>query len=82
MPRSYRATLTGDRLVWHDDAPAQLRESVTVRVTLLENHAENSQASQGERMAAALEKLAALEAFAAEDDAVQWERNQRLEPRV
>ena len=79
MPRSYRATLTGDRLVWQDDAPAQPGESVTVRVTLLEDESKNNQISQGERMAAALAKLAALEAFIDEGDAAQWERGQRLE---
>ena len=79
MPKSYRATLMGDRLVWQDEVPAQPQESVAVNVTLLENSPKKSQTSQGERMAAALEKLAALEAFATEDDAVQWEREQRLE---
>ncbi len=76
MPMTYRALLKGNQLEWQDEAPAQAQEQVVpVQVTLLERDA----TVQGERMAAALEKLAALRTFADEDDPAAWERNGRQE---
>ncbi len=76
MPTTYRALLKGDQLEWQDEAPAQAQgQAVLVQVTLLGRDT----TVQGERMAAALEKLAALRTFADEDDPAAWERNGRQE---
>lgn len=73
---NYRATLKGDRLEWQGEAPAVEGRAVTVQVTLLHD-VSSSQASQGARMAAILEQLAAADAVAGIDDPVAWERSAR-----
>jgi len=71
-----QAVLRGNRLEWSGEVPDRLTEDrpVRVSVTILE-----TSASQGQRMATALEKLAHLEAASAIADPVAWEREQRAE---
>ena len=78
---TYRAVLRGDRLEWRGEIPpesARERE-VPVDVTILrdERFSASRAASAGERMAAALEKLAASRAVASIEDPVAWQREFR-----
>ena len=80
MLNTYRALLRGDRLEWQGEMLETEEGTVTVRVTLEgEPFSEDAGGPQGERMAAALERLAGLDPFAAEDDPAQWEKEQRQE---
>ncbi len=65
MLRSYQTVLRGDRVDWVGTAPepAERDSGVPVFVTLLEHSpSENAATERGRRMAAALERLAALQA--------------------
>jgi len=67
MLHTYKATLHGDRLEWSDAPPDELAQNqpVAVYVTILEapkNPAERAQT--GQQMAAILEQLANMNAFA------------------
>ncbi|MEW6531043.1 MAG: hypothetical protein AB1473_09420 [Thermodesulfobacteriota bacterium] len=80
MLRTYKAVLKGDRLEWSGEAPEHLRSEhgVAVHVTLLDEPLDKAaRGSLGERMAAALEQLAALCALPDVDNPAQWEREQR-----
>ena len=75
---TYRAILRGDRLEWHGEAPPELAGdcALPVDVTLLS--AEPMRAAHaGERMAAALEKLAASQAVTSIEDPAAWQREVR-----
>jgi hypothetical protein len=77
MLRTYRAILKGDRLEWSGDAPAppDQKSAVAVHVTLLEEPEDTrGSAEQGQRMAAALEQLAAIHAVKELVDPAGWER--------
>ena len=80
MLRTYKAILKGDRLEWSGDAPARLDQqlAVAVHVTLLEEP-EDARVGleQGQRMAAALEQLAAIQAVNEMEDPARWEREIR-----
>jgi hypothetical protein len=76
MSNTYQAVLRGNRLEWSGEIPDRLKDDrpVRVSVTILETSAD-----QGQRMAAALEKLAALKAASDIADPATWEREQRAE---
>lgn len=77
MSESYRAILKGDQLEWTDAVPSDLASEQPVKVTILEvpDHADIT--TQGQRMAQALERLAAGNAFSEIEDPVEWQREIR-----
>ncbi|MEW6378644.1 MAG: hypothetical protein AB1611_03430 [bacterium] len=81
MPRTYKAILRGNRIEWSDDAPSCLapEHAVAVQVTVLDEESlpTGSGLNQGQRMAAALEQLAAIHACAEMTDPAAWERDIR-----
>lgn len=79
MLTTYEAVLRDNHLEWGKDAPRHLApgEAVNVHVTVLDEAADAGE-SQGQRMAAALEKLAQSQGFGGMD-AGQWEREARTE---
>jgi hypothetical protein len=73
---TYQAILRGDRLEWRGERPPEtLRGELRVDVTVLQEPPAESGA--GERMAAALERLAHSRAVAAIEDPVAWQREIR-----
>lgn len=76
MLETYQAILRENRVEWTGDAPRLPRpdQGVRVHVTLIERVGPAS--DQGQRMAAALERLAALSAGTIADP-VAWERETR-----
>jgi hypothetical protein len=80
MPNTYKAILRGNHLEWNDDAPDHLaqEDAVVVYVTILdEPFVSSADTRQGQRMAAALEQLAAVNALADLTDPVAWEQEVR-----
>ncbi len=81
MLATYRAVLKGDRLEWRGEIPPETNteRSVPVEVTVLrdERLSPLRTSDAGERMAAALEKLAASNAVAEIEDPVEWQRETR-----
>ena len=75
MSSTYRAILKGDRLEWADSGPADLNPEQPVEVTILDEP--DQTAERRKRMAAALEKLAASDAFSEISDPVEWQREIR-----
>jgi hypothetical protein len=75
---TYRAVLKGDRLEWQGEAPPETEgdRELPVDVTILRDES-LSAAQAGERMAAALEKLAASQAVASIEDPEEWQREVR-----
>ena len=76
---TYKATLTGNQLEWNEDAPRTDRP-VQVDVTIVdpfEHETPEERRARGERMAAALERLAASGAFKEITDPVAWQREIR-----
>lgn len=80
MLPTYPANLRHDRVEWVGDAPpaASRDEPLRVHITLLEP-APPAVGNRGERMAAALEKLAAGSALGGVANPMEWEREQREE---
>ena len=80
MLPTYRAVLHNDHLEWEDDVPEHVRnkQTVTVLVTIVGEMARND-GQQGQRMADALERLAAQGGVRSIDDASEWQREQREE---
>ena len=78
MLPTYQAILRANRIDWVAEAPAQLPDDAGVRVlvTLLDPPPP-SPADQGKRMAAALEKIAALPPNDALADPSAWQKEQR-----
>lgn len=78
---TYRAVLRGNRLEWQGEPPpgAVGERSIPVDVTLLGERTLNASrdANSGERMAAALENLAAARAVVGIEDPVAWQRETR-----
>ncbi len=78
---TYRAVLKGNRLEWRGEIPPEIarEREVPVDVTILrDEHSSASRAGNtGERMAAALEKLAASQAVTSIEDPVAWQREVR-----
>jgi hypothetical protein len=79
MLNTYKAILRGNHLEWDGDAPDHLvpEDAVAVYVTIPEKLVVPSAAEQGQRMAAALEQLAAVNALPDLTDPVAWEREIR-----
>ena len=75
MSESYRAILKGDQLEWTDRVPSGLAREQPVEVTILDEP--DRIADRGRRMAEALEKLAAADAFSEISDPVEWQREIR-----
>ena len=78
MLPTYRAVLHGDRLEWDDDVPADVRDrqTLSVFVTILAQ-SNDDDATQGRRMADALERLATAGGTPSIGDAADWQRDQR-----
>ncbi len=77
---TYKAILKNNRLEWRDTVPDQLLpdQAVAVHVTILDEPViPPTNASRGQRMAAALEKLAAALSLEGISDPVTWEREIR-----
>ncbi len=78
---TYRAVLKGDHLEWRGEIPPEIAKerAVPVDVTIQrdERFSSSRAANAGERMAAALEKLAASQAVASIEDPVAWQREVR-----
>jgi len=78
---TYRAVLIGDRLEWRGEIPPEMARGreVAVNVTILrdERFSARREANAGERMAAALGKLAASRAVDSIEDPVAWQREVR-----
>ena len=79
MLTTYEAILRDNLIEWRRDAPRHLApgKAVNVHVTVLDEPA-GSETSQGQRMAAALEKLAQSQGLSGVD-AGRWEREVRTE---
>jgi hypothetical protein len=80
MLNTYKAILKGNHLKWNEDAPDHLapEDAVAVYVTILDEPVVPSPIiQQGQSMAAALERLAAVNALADLTDPVAWEREMR-----
>lgn len=75
MRDTYRAVLKGDRLEWADPGPVDLNPEQPVEVTILDEP--DQTADRRKRMAEALEKLAASDAFSQISDPVEWQREIR-----
>ncbi|BDA70503.1 conserved hypothetical protein [Rivularia sp. IAM M-261] len=78
MLQTFRATLRGDSLEWAEEARGNLGNNspVQVLVTILEEEPVQQTKGRGQRMAAALEKLAEAQAFAGIDPVV-WQQDMR-----
>jgi hypothetical protein len=78
---TYRAVLKGDRLEWRGEVPPETssESAVPVDVTILqdERFSASRVANAGERMATALERLAASQSVASIEDPVEWQREVR-----
>ena len=72
---TYRAILKGNRLEWTDLEPGDLKPDQPVEVTILDEP--DQSADRRKRMAEALEKLAASDAFSEISDPVEWQREIR-----
>ncbi len=80
MLSTYKATLRGNRLEWSGETPKRLPSDkvVAVHVTILDESVEETTGvSQGQRMAAVLEQLAATGALPELTDPAIWEREIR-----
>jgi hypothetical protein len=75
--QTYRAILKGDRLEWTDSEPTELNPEQPVEVTILDERDHLDTATQGQRMAQALERLAAINALSHIEDPVEWQREIR-----
>ncbi len=80
---TYKAILRGDHLEWRGDVhvPVPPDRAVAVYVTVLDEPVtrDTNHKDQGQRMAAALARLAQLNACADIADPVAWERQMRQE---
>jgi len=80
MTATYEAILRGDRLEWSGEEPPHIAEAVAVQVTILETPlAATADARRSQRVAAALERVAARDTLAAIADPVAWQRELRQE---
>ena len=80
MLSTYKAVLKGDTLEWSDERPelAVAGQPVPVHVTILDDSLLRAQQhARGQRMAAALERLAAKGGLAHIADPVMWQRETR-----
>jgi hypothetical protein len=81
MLATYPAVLRDNRIEWSGAVPQSLPggNGVRVLITFLEEVSDNRPPPQGERMAAALERLAVSQGLMYIVDAVAWERETRQE---
>ena len=80
MLNTLKAVVEGDRIRWQEPVDDILDKdhAVEVLVTVLKNReAGISPAERGKRRVAALQKLAAMNAFSSIEDPVQWQREGR-----
>ncbi len=75
--QTYRAILKGNRLEWTDSEPTDLNSEQPVEVTILDVPEHPNRAAQGQRMAKALECLAAVDGLSHIEDPVEWQRELR-----
>jgi hypothetical protein len=75
--QTYRAILKGNRLEWSDAEPTDLSPEQPVQVTILDTPDSTDPVDRGQRMAKALERLAATNALAQISDPVTWQREIR-----
>ncbi len=75
MSQTYKAILKGDHLEWTETRPPIVEHGQPVEVTLLGDPKQNE--DRRKRMAEALDKLAASDAFADIPDPVAWQREIR-----
>ena len=82
MLMTYKAVLRGNQLEWRGAAPQPLagQKQVDVYVTILDEQVLDTadKATQGQKMAVALEELATLPVRSVSDP-LEWERVQRQE---
>ena len=76
MLRTFKAVLRGNRLEWLEETPETSDRPRSVHVTILESDPGIEKISRGQRMAEALEKLAALNTLGGTDP-VAWQREVR-----
>ena len=76
MLKTYEATVQGDHIEWGQSRPPQVEsnQKIKVSVTVIE---EEQKASQGEAIAAILERLAATDLYKLYGDPLEWQREQR-----
>ncbi len=81
MLQTYKAILRGNYLEWSGETPGQIEseQPLDVHVTILNEPPVAMLASQGRKMAEALERLAAIDALAEIADPSEWQREQREE---
>ena len=80
MLKTYNAILQNDHLNWVDEVPdsANIRKSVKVHVTILENAESMDDNSRGVKMAKILEQIANRgTAFTEINDPVEWQKEIR-----
>lgn len=75
--QTYRAILKGNRLEWTDSEPTDLNSEQPVEVTILDTLDRPNRTTQGQRMAEALERLAAAAGLSHIEDPVEWQREIR-----
>ena len=78
MLPTYKAIVRGNHIEWRGDVSEHIApdRAVAVYITILDEPV-GTQASQGQRMADALERLAEIHALADMSDPVAWERAER-----
>ena len=74
---TYRAILKGNRLEWIESEPTHLDVEQPVEVRILDSPANVDATTQGQRMARALERLAASNALSHIEDPSEWQREIR-----
>ena len=75
--QTYRAILKGNRIEWTDPEPTDLNPEQPVQVTILDTLDSTDAIARGQRMAKALERLAASNALSEITDPVEWQREIR-----
>jgi hypothetical protein len=81
MSNAYRARLRGNVLEWLTEKPRQCAADsvVDVDVIIVEHREEGRDSSQGQHMAAALERIAVLGAQTLPSDAAAWQTETRAD---
>jgi len=74
---TYRAILKGNRLEWIESEPTHLDAEQPVEVTILDTPGDIDTATQGQRTAKALERLAGANALSHIEDPSEWQREIR-----
>ena len=78
MSPIYTAEVVGNKITWLGQSPPESENGIPFRVSvLLAQPPDLAQAERGRLVGEALRNLAAMDAFADIDDAVEWQREQR-----